>query len=222
MKIVITSHSKSQIALDHLLESMKLDECFLEFELLIFIGGFANEQEYTIIKNETNITIVECNHNSIDFTGLIGLSELYFADVDEYYLYLHDTCKIGPEFYKKLKAIDLTDVSSIKLNKPFSMSMGIYSQKIITSFKDFLLSVKNTSEDRLQEFKRKAIETEDYIFKNDPKNKVLDNYNGHKYTGPVDYYKTGVNRIVEYYPNLDLYKIKANFSGFHANFELRN
>lgn len=100
--------------------------------------------------------------------------------------------------------------------------MGIYSQKIINSFKDFLLSAKNTSEHRLQEFKRKALETEDYIFKNDPKNKVLDNYDGHKYTRPVDYYKTGVNRIVEYYPNLDLYKIKANFSGFHATFELRN
>lgn len=222
MKIVITSHSKSQIALDHLLESMKLDKCFLEFKVIIFIGGFSNDQEYKVLEIEPNVTIIQCNNNSFDFTGLIGLSELYSEDIDEYYFYTHDTCKVGPEFYKKLKSIDLTDISSIKLNKKFSMNIGIYSQKIINSFKEFLLSTKNTSEDRLQEFKRKAIETEDYIFKNDPKNKILDNYDNNKYTGPVDYYKTGVKRIVEYYVNLDLYKIKANFSGFHPKFELRN
>lgn len=56
---------------------------------------------------------------------------------------------------------------------------------------------------------------EDYIFNNDKNNKILDNYDGWNYTGPSDYYNTGTMRIVEYYPNLDLYKIKANWGQGH-------
>ena len=52
---------------------------------------------------------------------------------------------------------------------------------------------------------------EDYIFNNDTNNKLLNNYDGWIYTDPTDYYNTGTMRIVEYYPNLDLYKIKANW-----------
>jgi hypothetical protein len=91
------------------------------------------------------------------------------------------------------------------------MNMGIYSTKIINEFNEFLLSNKNTDENICLECKAKCVISEDYIFKNDPNNKLLDNYDGHNYTGPSDYYNTGTMRIVEYYPNLDLYKIKANW-----------
>ena len=67
--------------------------------------------------------------------------ELY-NNTNEYYVYLHDTCKIGKNFYNKIKSIDLSNVSSIKINKSFSMNIGIYSQRIINEFKDFLLSKK--------------------------------------------------------------------------------
>jgi hypothetical protein len=53
---------------------------------------------------------------------------------------------------------------------------------------------------------------EDYIFNNDNNNILLDNHDVYNnYTGPTDYYKTGTLRIVEYYSNLDLYKMKANW-----------
>ena len=57
----------------------------------------------------------------------------------------------------------------------------------------------------------KVNSNEDYIFNNDINNFVLDNYENLSYTGPTDYYNTGTMRIVEYYPNLDLYKIKSNW-----------
>jgi len=156
------------------------------------------------------MTYIKCNHNSIDFTGLIILLELYNQNINEYYLYLHDTCKIGPKFYDKLKALDLTNVTTIKINRSFSMNIGIYSQNIINKFKNFLLSKKNKDEKMCMKFKSVNY-CEDYIFNNDPNNIILENYNGHNYTGPFDYYGTGTMRIVEYYPNLDLYKIKANY-----------
>ena len=206
MKIVINSHCNSKIALKHLLESLK--ENNINCDVIVVIGGHYNLNNYEITKDE-NITYIHANHNSIDFTGLITLLELY-NNTNEYYLYLHDTCKIGKNFYNKIKSIDLTNVSSIKINKTFSMNIGIYSQKIINEFSDFLLSKKNTNENEC--IKYKSINyNEDYIFNNDKNNKLLDNYDGWNYTGPTDYYNTGTMRIVEYYPNLDLYKIKANY-----------
>lgn len=207
MKIVINSHNKSKIALEHLLASLRENEFDL-FPCIVVIGGHYHLKDYQIIE-DNNITYILANHNSIDFTGLITLLELY-SDTDNYYLYLHDTCKVGKNFYKKLQSIDLRGVSSIKINKPFSMNIGIYSQNIINQFKDFLLSKKNTDENRCMEFKSINY-NEDYIFNNDKNNIILDNYNGNQFTGPTDYYKTGTMRIVEYYPNLDLYKIKANW-----------
>ena len=209
MKIVINSHNKSNVALAHLLESIKIYEEHVEYEIIIVIGGYYNNTDYEIIK-EKNITYIHANHNSIDFTGLITLMELYKDNTDEYYMYLHDTCKIGKDFFNKLKLINLTNISSIKINKRFSMNMGIYSQKIINYFNFFLLSKKNTDENKCMEFKTIDY-NEDYIFKNDGNNIVLNNYDGWSYTGPTDYYNTGTMRIVEYYPNLDIYKIKANW-----------
>jgi hypothetical protein len=207
MKIVINSHINGTIALDHLLESMKLYKEFNEYEIIIIIGGYYKNNNYEI-KKVDNLTYIYCNHNSIDFTGLIALLELY-SQSNEHYLYLHDSCKIGSRFYEKLNTIETNNVSSIKINKNFSMNMGIYSQEIINKFNDFLLSKKNTDELKCMDFKINS--NEDHIFKNDPNNLLLENYNNWIYYGPVDYYKTGTMRIVEYYPNLDLYKIKANW-----------
>ena len=208
MKIVINSHTKSNIALQHLLESLRENDIINYCDVIVVIGGHYNLKNYEITKYD-NITYICANHNSIDFTGLIALLELY-NNTDEYYVYLHDTCKIGKNFYNKIKSINLTNVSSIKINKNFSMNIGIYSQRIINEFKTFLLSKKNTNENECMKYKSINY-NEDYIFNNDANNKILDNYDGWKYTGPTDYYNTGTMRIVEYYANLDLYKIKANW-----------
>ncbi len=91
------------------------------------------------------------------------------------------------------------------------MNIGIYSQRIINTFNQFLLENKNIKESELMNVKTLGAKYEDYLFKNDKDNIVLDNYDGWNYTGPIDYYGSGVMRIVEYYPSLDLYKIKANW-----------
>ena len=100
----------------------------------------------------------------------------------------------------------------------YSMNIGIYSQKIINDFKSFLLTKKNTNENECMKFKSVDY-NEDYIFNNDKNNIVLNNYNiydscnscNRTHAEPTDYYNTGTMRIVEYYPHLDLYKIKANW-----------
>jgi hypothetical protein len=92
------------------------------------------------------------------------------------------------------------------------MNIGVYSQKIINDFKNFLLTKKNTEENRCMEFKS-INNQEDYIFDNDENNRTIEDYNNIRvYKKPVNYYNNGTMRIVEYYPNIDLYKIKANWN----------
>lgn len=209
MKIVINTYYKNTIALNHLLESMQQCEEYNNYEIIVISGGFYNLDNYEIKKNN-NLTMITCNHNSIDFTGLITLLELFHENEDDYYFYMHDTCKVGNNFYKKLKSINLSNVSSIRIYKGDSMNIGVYSQKIINTFKDFLLSKKNTDEKRCAEFKVNS--AEDHIFKNDSNNIVLDNFEGsYIIDGPCNYYSSGVMRRVEYYPNIDIYKFKANY-----------
>jgi hypothetical protein len=159
-----------------------------------------------------NFTYIKCYHNSIDFTALISILELYENTIptNNLYFYIHDTCKVGSNFFNKLKEINnMENISTIRINGLYSMNIGVYSGKILNQFKDFLLSQKNTNKNKEIEFK--INHKEDYIFHNDPNNIILDNYSNWNYTGPTDYYNTGTLRIVEYYPNIDLYKIKANW-----------
>jgi len=211
MKIVINSHKNGYRALSHLLESMRMYEGFKEFQFIVIIGGYYDIQQYKILSVE-NIMYIECNHNSIDFTGLITLAELNYENEDDYFFYMHDTCKIGPEFYKKLREIDLTNVSTMRIHKNSSMNMGIYSQKIINRFKLFLLDNKNMLESRSMEYKSKGIGNEDFIFLHDPNTFTIGDWDGWIHTDPMDYYQTGTMRIVEYHPHLDMYKIKATIN----------
>ena len=211
MKIVINSYIKNQIALEHLLDSMKLDNEFKNYEIIVVIGGYYDIPDYIIEKNE-NVVYIKCNHNSIDFTGLITLYELYSNDIDVYYLYIHDTCRVGDKFFSLLKLIDTTGVTSMKLNATYSMNMGIYSQKIINSSKDFLMTQKNTDPIKSQQFKGLCVDTEDRITNSDKNVKIINNHRAPVTSGPTDYYGNGIMRKTEYYCNLDIYKIKANWS----------
>lgn len=221
LKIVINSNNNGNIALNLLLESMKLCEEYNDYEIIIIVGGYYNNKDYEIVQ-KGNITYIHCNHSSFDFTGLITLIELFENSINNYYLYLHDTCRVGKDFYKKLQSVNLTNISSIKINKGASMNIGFYSQKILNKFKIYLLNKKNTDVNKLMEFKRISIQDEDYIFKNDKYNITLYNFYLNCSTlKPIDYYKTGTMRIVEYYNNLDLYKIKANWY-IRDSYELNN
>jgi hypothetical protein len=209
MKIVINSHNRSDIARNHLLESIKLYDQYKNYEFIIVIGGYYDLSNYEISKDD-NFTYIKANHNSIDYTGLVTLLHLY-KESSEYYLYLHDTCKIGPQFFNKLSNIDLNNVSSLSLTHYPSMNMGIYSQSIINSNDQLLHHKLNKDSSQVVKYKNDGIYWEDCIFKNDNNTRVINNHSHRIVTGPTDYYKTGTMRIVEYYDNLDLYKIKANW-----------
>lgn len=222
MKILVNSHKNNTIALKCLLDSMKQSTGFEKYEIMVCIGGYYSDPWYTHTVDEEykNITYIHCNHNSVDFTALITVIE--YMNTSDYYLYIHDTCVVGVNFFNILDTLDLTNVSTLRVNDLLSMNIGVYSSRIIHTFRRFLLSQKNTNEALVQQFKLNAgVKKEDYIFNRDGNCKLLNNQGKTSVTGPVDYYKTGILRIVEYYAGLDMYKTKANWHR-KRHYELNN
>lgn len=208
MKIVINSNKNFTIALDKLMDSFRNLKEFKDFEFIICIGGFYELPSYVLEQNE-NITYIKCNHNSIDFTGLITLLEFLPNEVGHFF-YLHDTCVVGENFLKYLQDLDLNGITTMRIFRKSSMNIGIYSFDIICKFKEFLLENKNTDDTRVQYFKNKGVDDEDFIFKNDDNNKI---YRNQCYPTDIKFerYYGGALRRIEYYKEVDLYKIKANW-----------
>lgn len=209
LNIVINSYKDNDVSLKKLISSIKKSPNYKNYPIYVFIGGHYNS--YTNEKShDENITFIKCNHNSIDFTGLIGILE-NFPENDEYYFYLHDTCIAGPEFINNISKIDLNNASSLRLKEFPSMNIGVYSNKVIQNSKPTLNQLKNTDPEKTQEYKKMGVDMEDIIFKQDYSNKLINNKDHFVYSdGPFDIYKTGVPRLLEYY-DLDLYKLKANW-----------
>jgi len=215
MKIVINSHKNSSIALEVLLKS--LSDLKSNPEIIICIGGFYDSIPYEI-KKENNITIIKCSHNSIDWTAFITLLETNIIP-DGHIFYMHDTCKVGPNFLQNISKINLVNVTTMSISQQSkNMNMGFYSIAYLKKHRPFLIQQKNTSEARIQEFKTKAIQTEDYLFNKNPNHKKLIGIP--TISLPIDFYGTGVLRIIKYYETIDLYKIQANWQQSNQ-YELR-
>jgi hypothetical protein len=208
--ILITSHKNSSKALDHLIESLQLCPGIDGIDVIAVVGGHA---AYAVEKIET-CTVVRAPHNSIDFTGLLAVA----VDMPGYfnydsYFYLHDTTCVGPRFVKCVLALPHS-LSTASFAFP-SMNMGLYSRTVLEESKDLLETFRNTDESRAQQFKARCVAMEDCIFR---ATLALGPHHHFLSTGPPllqgpprDYYGCGVLRQVEYYPSVDVFKIKANW-----------
>ena len=104
MRIVINSHRNSLVALNHLLDSMQRHQEFYCFDYIIAVGGYYELKDYEV-DHICNIHYIKCNHNSIDFNGLLAIIEPW-NNKDDYYFYMHDTCRVGDNFFRRLIEIN--------------------------------------------------------------------------------------------------------------------
>jgi hypothetical protein len=86
--------------------------------------------------------------------------------------------------------------------------MGSYRWQYIQEKKEQILTYKNIDDNNLQSFKKRLIDEEDVFIK--PKTHSYCN-EVRNTEGPYDYYKNNTQRIIEYFPIIDLFKIKANW-----------
>lgn len=188
-------------------------------DILVVEGGHGSDNN--LIKNDINT--LEVSHNSFELTALIAVVENHIES--DFWLLLHDTCRVGLNFCTLLNKADLS-CEKIALKKKVSMSIGLYKFEYLIQHSNKLIKQKNIyyGEKEMLDAKNNAIRTEDLLLW-----KTLDTPCGvFNEVGEGDiiyqavdegWYPSATKRKQEYYPQLDLYKLKANwgqhFGGKH-------
>lgn len=175
----------------------------------IFIGGY---NDYKIEKKDYNTYFLD--HNSFDLAPLIEISEKYIKA--EYWFLIQDTCQVGLHFKKLLYNIPDTRPDAIALSINPCMNIGVYKYDYILTSSHLFKNSKNKdySEKGLKMAKDWSVGNEDILLKNNlpiyPREAdiiVFEDYNS--------IYNSEIKRRLEYYPSLDLFKYKANYSHGH-------
>lgn len=208
IKFAISSHKNFYETTYPIIVNSLINSGVPKEDIYFFIGGF---HSYEKRLDNNGINLYTTDHNSIDFTGLISVVDLNL-EADYWYL-LHDTCYVGNNFYNKVCSFDYKDVDVVKMYSDVSMNIGAYKQSYLESIKNYLFEFKNQnySLESIHHYKSVCVEKED-IFFNNAKSRLVYNNNLCITEGPSDYYQNGTLRIIEYYSDMDLYKIKANWA----------
>jgi hypothetical protein len=207
IKFCISSHISFYEKTYPILISSLLKSGVPSCDIYFFIGGC---ESYNKIEDPNGINIYEVNHNSIDFTSLISVMELNIYS--PYWFLLHDTTYVGSNFYKNILNYDYENKPAVALTYEIGMNIGAYGWELLNNNLEKLLNFKNTdySEESVQYYKKIGVPYEDWLLNEyrhyhyckDPRETIYD----------VDLYKTNIPRIIEVFKEIDLYKVKANWS----------
>lgn len=234
IKFLINSHIKNKdIVLNKLINSFTLNNIHKEDILVVF----GNSDRIFFEKNNF-YNILGVPHNSIDFTALIAVIEHVYSLIDnnfsipDYWFYLHDTCELGKDFItlfnKYLENINLNNINTLPLTYYKSMNMGLYKYTFLLNNKNTIFQLRSHNHpfnEEIQHLKKIGVFKEDFIFylnkENIKNNKIFQNSfsnNNDKdriifnnQLPQIIYENSNILRIIEYFPNIDFYKYKANW-----------
>lgn len=204
IKIGISTCKKyANKTLPHLVNS--LTKCGIESsDIFVFNGGYSEKNHF--IKD--GINCFKTNHNSYDYTSYIEILE---NKLDFNWFLIQDTCFVGKNFKKQLYEKTRPGFSRIALKSwpPASMSMGFFTYDFLKKHEKIILALKDLS-------KEEAVLYEDLVLRrlesdSNPITLCPHYAETRIELPPNDFYKTGTHRIIEYFPELDFYKVKSNW-----------
>jgi hypothetical protein len=207
IKIAISSTKNySNLTLPPLIKSL-INSSIDKQDILIVEGG----HNIRSIEKYNGVEYIKTNQNTFDWTALIDIVE--YEIKSDFWFLIHDTCLVSNNFKKLLYNINPND-KKIALRNDASMNIGTYSYTYLLQNKDFLLKEKNTKYDELtlQQVKKRCIQTEDELLRKRGAYSLYNPLLGDRQTlkDLPSLHKTDITRILEYYPQLDFYKSKAN------------
>jgi hypothetical protein len=200
IKFAINSHISQDVkVVDNLIYSLINLNKINPSNIIVVIGGCEES------KRETKDGVIHqyVDHNSYDHTALISITEEGYES--DYWLCLHDTCEAGKNFYNNLLKHPKSMFSAI-LEEGW-LNMGLFSKEFISNNKNYILSLKNCN-------KMQAILSEQmYSRMGDPS--FINSRARTQLKGKTDIYNDGIERLIIYFADLDLYK----YQSFHYNSE---
>ena len=184
-------------------------------EILIVNGG----QTVRADTSYKGVPMLLTQQNSFEYTPLIEIVE--HSMESPYWFLLHDTCIAGPLFKALAYEPPVETPEKVAMKQTPSMSIGLYRHDYLMAHKERLMAIKNldSSPEALQQWKQWGVPNEDYMLWKlqdvpchiyHPDRHGPDEWN---YQGHADPYGTGMQRRIEYFPQLHLAKAKSNWQG---------
>lgn len=173
----------------------------------MFIGD--SDSQLSPLPTQYNINSFLVPVRAFEFTAAIAIID-HFDTEEKYWFMIHDTCYLGEEFRRKLETFNLND-DLLPLNKEGQNNIGFCTTQHIKDQKDFLDKYRGFSNNDLYALKKLIIREEGQFFVKADRHlgcrALLD------FDSPDDTTFGTTGRKLEYWPCLDLYKIKNNFGG---------
>jgi hypothetical protein len=141
--IVSTCKRYRDKTIEPLVNNLKNDGGVPDDRLVIVSGGEDSDDDSELIK--------KTKYQFWELTGLIWLASQ--EDKGDYYLLIHDTCKVDPGFWdnlqKKFREMGTIEIGArlLKNNGGSCMNMGIYKHSYLISRKGELDALKNYKDD---------------------------------------------------------------------------
>jgi hypothetical protein len=186
-----------------------------EEEILIVNGG----QTVRAFTSYKGVPMLLTQQNSFEYTPLIEIVE--HSMESPYWFLLHDTCIAGPLFRALAHEPPVETPEKVAMKQTPSMSIGLYRHDYLMAHKERLMAIKNmdSSPEALQQWKQWGVPNEDYMLwklQDVPCHVYHPSFHGPdewNYQGHADPYGTGMQRRIEYFPQLHLAKAKSNWQG---------
>lgn len=236
MKILINTCKKySPATLPPLIRSLNVNG-FGPKDIIVVEGGHFWRE----VIAHPDYTYIKASGDSIDYNAMVDLVINKYI-TDKSFLYLHDTLVLGENFKINLEVLfEGYDRTSIWDQMTENMNLGIYKTDLVYDHTAFILDQlqnHDTSEEGMNHHKCMCVFHEDFLFVDDSTptqhldaERILltDEYAKQvtylsnigmdiRYLGGFDwkiYGEDKENRRIEYFPNIDFYKFKANFMGY--------
>jgi hypothetical protein len=170
---------------------------------------FVNEAENDDIITKDGVTY----YNSSDrtyFEWIIPKLILQNNLQSDWWFLLHDTVILGDTFFEKVSAHENNNAKLIMMSSVMSNNMGMVKQEVFDIHRGYFEYELNDLNKNVDALSRKlwVIRHENDYLKIDPSRMVF--YNDDRYENMTMQQYIGSNRYVEYFPNIDLYKMKKN------------
>lgn len=205
IKFTISSHIEYIEKTEKYIYNSLINSGINNNDIYIFVGGYDKDSGYKRLDPFKNK--YSSPHNSLDFTGLISILELNLQNSADLWFLLHDTCFVGLRFYEYVKNFDYNNKPYVRLTcDDVSMNMGSYSSNYLNSISEDILKYKNNSD--IQKYKTLLINNEDIFI---PSKDFCYSTTPRATYPAIDFFKNNTPRIIEYFSDVDLYKIKANW-----------
>ena len=208
-RVIVNSHIAYELPLIQLLYSL-VSVGFRNFcRVAVVLGGSTRVEPVRL----RNLTVVRTPFNSFDYTGLDALNiykehPLLSA---EYYIYLHDTCFVHPQFvpfYSSLATTLATQPQALEL-----FAAKGYHSNILVFRKTFIKRYGRKYHRNFTKAEALSMELHHHVerigrtFLNRNHPYVNHIFGERIGIGEFDTYGTGLNRTLFYYPEMGVYKL---------------